>query len=76
MQTFYPGWKVEPSGVIEPLDDAFQRVRLPAGVQVITLRFAPDLLKVCLYLSLVATGWLTCVCLMSRMFHSENRNME
>ena len=76
MQTFYPGWKVEPSGVIEPLDDAFQRVRLPAGVQVITLRFAPDLLKVCLYVALVATGWLTCVCFMSRMFHSENRNME
>ncbi len=76
MQTFYPGWKVEPSGAVDPMDDVFQRVRLPAGVQVITLRFAPDLLKVCLYLALVAMGWLTCVCFTSRMFHAENRNME
>jgi uncharacterized membrane protein YfhO len=76
MQTFYPGWNVEPWGEIEPMDDVFQRVRLPAGVQSVTLRFAPDLLKVCLYFALIGAGWLTCVCFMSRMFRAENRNME
>lgn len=58
MQTFYPGWKVEPSGTIELLDGTFQRVRIPVGVREITLRFAPELLKVCLYLALVSVGWL------------------
>lgn len=75
MQTFYPGWKVEPLGWVEPVDEAFQRVRLPAGVQVVTLRFAPDLLKVCLYFALAAVGWLL-FCFTGRMFHAENRNME
>lgn len=77
MQTFYPGWKVEPSGSVEPLDGTFQRVRIPAGVQKVNLRFAPELLRVCLYMALVAVGWLAgCVCSTGRRFHAENRNME
>lgn len=77
MQTFYPGWKVEPSGGVEPLDGTFQHVRIPAGVQKVTLRFAPELLRVCLYMALVAVGWLAgCVCSTGRRFHAENRNME
>ncbi|GBC97281.1 hypothetical protein HRbin16_03102 [bacterium HR16] len=77
MQTFYPGWKAEPSGTIEPLDGVFQRVQVADGVQEITLRFAPELLKVCLYLALVATGWLAgCACFTGRRLRAENRNME
>ncbi len=77
MQTFYPGWKAEPSGAIEPLDGTFQRVQVADGAQRLILRFAPDLLKVCLYLALVAVGWLVgCACFTSRSLVAENRNME
>lgn len=77
IETFYPGWKVEPSGSVEPLDGTFQRVRIPAGVQNVTLRFTPELLRVCLYMALVAVGWLAgCLCSTGRRFHAENRNME
>ncbi|MCS6829522.1 MAG: hypothetical protein NZ749_02650 [bacterium] len=64
MQTFAPGWKVEPSGIIEPLENVFQKVQTPVGAQQITLRFAPELLRVCLYLALVAVGGL-CGCAVS-----------
>lgn len=80
MQTFYPGWKVQPLGVVEPLDGTFQRVVLPAGMLAITLHFAPELLKVCLYAALVGVGWLTgCVCYYlqgSRRVRVAGRNME
>lgn len=76
MQTFYPGWKVEPSGWVEPVNEVFQRVRLLTGGQVVVLRFAPELLKVCLYFALVAAGWLAFAYSRSRMWLAENRNME
>jgi hypothetical protein len=76
MQTFYPGWKVEPAGWVEPMEEVFQRVRLPAGGQVVTLRFEPALLRACLYFALIAVGWLTYACFTSRRSPAENRNME
>lgn len=59
LQTFYAGWKVWPAGSVEPLEETFQRVRVPEGAREVTLHFAPDLLRVCLYFALVAVGWLT-----------------
>ncbi|MCS6950518.1 MAG: hypothetical protein NZ520_08670, partial [bacterium] len=59
MQTFYAGWKVKPSGKVEPLEETFQRVTLPEGAREVTLHFAPELLRVCLYLALTAVGWLS-----------------
>lgn len=59
LQTFYAGWKMWPAGSVEPLEETFQRVRVPEGVREVTLHFAPDLLRVCLYFALVAVGWLT-----------------
>lgn len=56
-QTFYPGWRVEPEGKVEPFHDTFQRVQVPPKTREVLLRFAPELLKVCLYLTLVAVGW-------------------
>ncbi|MEJ5252501.1 MAG: hypothetical protein HPY54_10335 [Chthonomonadetes bacterium] len=57
LQTFAPGWKVEPAGKVEMLDGTFQRVQVAAGTQRVLLRYAPDLLRVCLYFALVAVGW-------------------
>jgi len=59
-QTFYPGWKVEPKGRIDLLDSTFQRVEVEPAVRSVTLRFAPDLLRVCLYFALLAVAWLGC----------------
>lgn len=58
MQTYYPGWRVEPAGAVELLNETFQRVEVGSGGQVVTLRFEPNLLRLSLYLALVAVGWL------------------
>lgn len=57
MQTFYPGWRVEPAGKVEMLNATFGRVQVPSGTHEVSLRFAPDLLRASLYLALVAAGW-------------------
>lgn len=59
MQTFYPGWQLEPTGKVEMLDGTFQRVQVPSDTPKVLLTFAPQLLRVSLYLALVAVGWAT-----------------
>ncbi len=62
MQTFYPGWRVEPNGAVTPLDGVFQQVQVADGTRTVRLVFAPELLKVSLYMALLALGWATAVC--------------
>jgi len=62
LQTFYPGWKVQPAGSISLLDGTFQHVEVRANMQSVTLYFAPELLRVCLYLALVAMGYISYQC--------------
>ncbi len=57
LETFAPGWKVEPAGEVAMLGGTFQRVQVAPGTQRVFLRYAPDLLRVCLYFALVAVGW-------------------
>lgn len=57
IQTFYPGWQAEPAAKVEALDGTFQRVQVPHDAPKMLLTFAPQLLRVSLYLALVGVGW-------------------